>query len=138
HYPFRGRQDGYTKPVQDAWYVVYSCIFSQTRLAHTFQGADRWNLADRMILQCNFDRALHRIVVKFIICNITLIEEHLGDLLFQVRCRNFNNPVVGLDGIPYSGKVIRYWICIHLYDSIMITVSAGHRGHRTYYRLKCN
>ena len=66
-----------------------------------------------MVFQGNLDDALQVVILEFVVGNVTLVKEYFRHLFLEVRCRNFNNPVVGLDGIPYSGKVIRYWICIH-------------------------
>src|SRR5690606_36706763 len=122
HHSFGSIKDSNTQTVQYEWHMLYTSILPKTGLTSAFQSTDCRYFSNREVLERDFDRTMNFTVLKLVICNVPFVEKHFRNFLFQVRCRNFNNPVVGLNGIPYSGKVIRYWICSHLL-SIVVMVS---------------
>src|SRR5690606_15923360 len=97
-------EDRDAEAVEHSGHGFYVGIPPRTGLANTVYGPDGGNARYRMVLQRDLDASLNIVVLELVIGNIAFIKKDLRDFLFDIRCRNFNNPVVGLNSIPYSGQ----------------------------------
>ena len=109
HQTMGSGNDGDAEAVNDAWQFIGRAVFAQTRLAHAGQLPDDRLARSRVVFQRNFDDAMAALadpVIKFVLQDITLVVEYLGDAFFDAGSRDLHYFVTRHLCIATSGPII--------------------------------
>lgn len=117
HYSFGGGENGNTQAIEYFGQFVRGDVLAEAGAADALEGDHSGQLGGGVVFQGDFDGSLNVVVHEFVSLNIAFLVQYFGDLLLEVRGRNFHDTVVGVDGITQPGQVICYWVshCFNLF-----------------------
>src|SRR5690606_33344686 len=107
HHPSRSRQNRNAQAVHDPWHRFHIGVPTQTRRTDPLQLCDRRLTRLLVVFEGNLNIALAVVaVLKLIVEDVSLVEQHFGYFPLQVRPRDVYHAMSGLYSVPQPGQIV--------------------------------